>query len=59
MFNDGQNLVWLASENYTEENFNSSLVTFTARTGANTALVRMGNTEFEVFLDELDFPEAP
>jgi len=56
MFNDGQNLVWLASENYTEENFNSSLVTFTARTGANTALVRMGNVEFEVFLDELEDP---
>ena len=58
MFNDGQNLVWLASETYTEENFNSALVTYGTRTGPNTALVQMGDVEFEVFLDELDFPEA-
>jgi len=59
MFINGQNLVWLASENYAEESTNSCLVTYGVRTGANTALVQMGDTEFEVFLDELDFPEAP
>lgn len=56
MFINGQNLVWLASENYAEESTNSSLVTYGVRTGANTALVRMGNVEFEVFLDELEDP---
>jgi len=50
-FEDGDELVWNAS---TEENH----VVYKERTGANTATVRRGSYEFEVFLDELEIPEA-
>jgi hypothetical protein len=32
-------------------------VVYKERTGANTATVRRGSYEFEVFLDELEIPE--
>ncbi len=54
-FEDGDELVWNAS---TEAEGKESHVVYKERTGANTATVQRGDFEFEVFLDELEIPEA-
>jgi hypothetical protein len=56
MFENGENLVWNASPTLAEDNVEGATVTYKERTGANTATVKKGNIEFEVFLDELEDP---
>ena len=56
MFENGENLVWNASPMLAEDNIEGATVTYKERTGANTATVKKGNIEFEVFLDELEDP---